>query len=121
VIVGTVVMSAVVRSVLGVRTIPIRTRTGGPPMDIDIATAPALRVRTARPVARSRGNLRVLDVRDDLSRVTSADGSIVGYVDRVDLADGQAYRARRYIAAERRFVELPTVWSADDAVDCLRW
>lgn len=88
---------------------------------MDIATAPELHIRSARPVARSRGALRVLDVRDDLSRVTRADGEIVGYVDRLQVAGGQAYRARRYVAAERRFVELPTVWSADDAVDTLRW
>lgn len=83
-------------------------------------TEPAFHIRTA-PVARSRGDLRVLDVRDDLSRVTRANGEVVGYVDRVDVAGGTAYRARRYVATERRFVELPNVWSADDAVDCLRW
>ncbi|MFJ3381344.1 hypothetical protein ACIPJ2_13140 [Curtobacterium sp. NPDC090217] len=84
-------------------------------------TEPQLRIRTAHPVARSRGDLRVLDVRDDLSRVTRSNGEIVGYVDRVDVAGDTAFRARRYIAAERRFVELPNVWSVDDAVDCLRW
>lgn len=83
-------------------------------------TEPAFRLRTAS-VARSRGDLRILDVRDDLSRVTRANGEIVGYVDRVDVAGGTAYRARRYVATERRFVEFPDVWSADDAVDCLRW
>ncbi|MGU3411669.1 hypothetical protein ACLBWP_16325 [Microbacterium sp. M1A1_1b] len=82
---------------------------------------PQLRIRTAPPVARLRGDLRVLDVRDDLSRVTRANGEIVGYVDRVDVAGDTAFRARRYVAAERRFIDLPTVWSADDAVDCLRW
>jgi hypothetical protein len=88
---------------------------------MDIATEPTLRIRTQHPVLRSRGNLRVLDVRDDLSRVTRPNGEIVGYVDRVDVDGSAAYRARRYVASERRFVELPTVWSADDAVDCLRW
>lgn len=53
--------------------------------------------------------------------MTRANGEIVGYVDRIDVAGDTAYRARRYVAAERRFVELPNVWSADDAVDCLRW
>ena len=58
------------------------------------STEPAFRIRST-PVARSRGDLRVLDVRDDLSRVTRANGEIVGYVDRVDVAGGTAYRARR--------------------------
>lgn len=84
-------------------------------------TQPEFRIRSPRPVARSRGDLRILDVRDDLSRVTRANGEIVGYVDRVDVAGDTAYRARRYVAAERRFVELPNVWNADDAVDTLRW
>ncbi|WP_144764292.1 hypothetical protein [Curtobacterium sp. 9128] len=82
---------------------------------------PQLQIRTTRPVARSRGDLRILDVRDDLSRVTRSNGEIVGYVDRVQVAGDVAYRARRYVATERRFIELPNVWSVDDAVDCLRW
>ncbi len=81
---------------------------------------PALRIRTAG-VARFPGDLRILDVRDDLARVTRANGEVVGYVDRIDVAGDTAYRARRYLATERRFIELPNVWSADDAVDCLRW
>jgi hypothetical protein len=85
------------------------------------STEPSLQIRSPRPVARSRGDLRILDVRDDLSRITRVNGEIVGYVDRVDVAGERAFRARRYVAAERRFVELPTVWSADDAVDSLRW
>ncbi|MFZ7088210.1 hypothetical protein [Curtobacterium sp. RRHDQ10] len=85
------------------------------------ATDPALRIRTTRPVARNRGLLQVLDVRDDLSRVMRADGAILGYVDRIDVVGGPAYCARRYIAAERRFVDLPAVWSPDDAVDMLRF
>lgn len=68
-----------------------------------------------------RGGLHALAVRDDLTRITRASGEIVGYVDRVDAAEGHAYRARRYIARERRFVQLPTVWSPDDAIDSLRW
>ncbi|PZE25620.1 MULTISPECIES: hypothetical protein [unclassified Curtobacterium] len=84
-------------------------------------TAAPWRIGTPRPVARSRGGLRVLDVREDLSRVTRANGEIVGYVDRVEVAGAPAYRARRYVPAERRFVALPTVWDPDDAVDCLRW
>lgn len=86
-----------------------------------IAAEPVLRIREPRPLVRRRGQLRVLDVRDDLSRVMRDDGSIVGYIDRIDVAGGPAFRARRYISAERRFVELPTVWSADDAVDTLRF
>jgi hypothetical protein len=110
---------------VGVRSVVLdpgnRARHEQQEAPMDIATAPELQIRTARPVTRSRGALRVLDVRDDLSRVTRADGAIVGYVDRLQVPGGQAYRARRYLAAERRFVELPTVWSADDAVDTLRW
>jgi hypothetical protein len=80
-----------------------------------------LRMRPPRPLARTRGQLRVLDVREDLCRVTRGNGEIVGYVDRVDIEGLPAYRARRYVPAERRFVALPTVWDPDDAVDSLRW
>jgi hypothetical protein len=89
------------------------TRAGDP-------AEPHLRLRS-HPVARTRGALHILDVRDDLSRISRANGEIVGYVDRIDIAGGPAYRARRYVVAERRFVPLPTVWNADDAVDMLRF
>jgi hypothetical protein len=112
-------MSVVLRTVAAIPG--IRTRDDNRRHHMDIATAPQPHFHIGRPVARARGALRVLDVRDDLSRVTRADGQIVGYVDRVEVAGGPAYRARRYIATERRFVELPTVWNADDAVDSLRW
>ncbi|KQO62979.1 hypothetical protein [Curtobacterium sp. Leaf261] len=85
------------------------------------ATGPVLRLRPPRPVARTRGSLHILDVRDDLSRISRANGEIVGYVDRIDVAGGPAFRARRFVPAERRFVALPSVWSADDAVDMLRF
>jgi hypothetical protein len=97
-------------------TTPTATATSGM-----TALEPALRIRSSRPVSRDRGSLRVLDVRDDLSRVMRSDGAIVGYVDRIDVAGAPAFRARRYVATERRFVELPTVWDADDAVDMLRF
>lgn len=90
-------------------------------MTTTTATGSTLRIRLTPSAARTHGGLRVLDVREDLSRITRANGEIVGYVDRVVLPGGPAYRARRYVAAERRFVELPAVWSADDAVDTLRW
>jgi len=77
--------------------------------------------RSPRPLARARGSLHVLDVREDLSRITRGNGEIAGYVDRIDVAGDAAYRARRYVADQRRFVELPAVWNKDDAVDCLRW
>lgn len=86
-----------------------------------VPALPSLRIRPPRPVARTRGTLQVLDVRDDLSRISRANGEIVGYIDRIDVAGGPAYRARRYVAAERRFVALPNVWNADDAVDMLRF
>lgn len=85
------------------------------------AGGPSLRLRPPRPLVRTRGSLRILDVRDDLSRISRANGEIVGYVDRIDVAGGPAFRARRFVAAERRFVPLPTVWNADDAVDMLRF
>jgi hypothetical protein len=73
------------------------------------------------PLAETRGGLRLVQVRDDLSRVTTASGEVLGYVERHDDPQGDRWRAKRFLARQRRFVEIGDFWSRSDATDCFRF
>ncbi|WP_223269557.1 hypothetical protein [Frigoribacterium sp. ACAM 257] len=86
------------------------------------ALAPSLPGRIApEPLTEARGGLRLVQVRDDLARVTRAGGVVLGYVERVDDPLGDRWRAKRFVARERRFVEIGEFWSRSDATDCFRF
>ena len=69
----------------------------------------------------TRGGLRLVQVRDDLARVTRPGGEVLGYVERFADPQGEKYRAKRFIARQRRFVEIGEFWSRADATDCFRF
>jgi hypothetical protein len=73
------------------------------------------------PLREARGGLRIVQVRDDLARVTRANGEVLGYVERHDDPQGDRFRAKRFIARQRRFVEIGDFWSRGDATDCFRF
>lgn len=56
-----------------------------------------------------------------LWRVTDASGIVIGHLQAVAFAQGVRYRARRFHPASRSFRDLGDFWSADDAVDCIRF
>jgi hypothetical protein len=51
-------------------------------------------------------------------RVTRPSGDVLGYVEQFRVRAGLRFRAKRFIARQRRFVEMGEFWSMDDAVDC---
>jgi hypothetical protein len=73
------------------------------------------------PLSEVRGGLRLVQVRDDLARVTRAGGEVLGYVERLDDPLGERWRAKRFVARQRRFVEIGEFWSRSDATDCFRF
>lgn len=68
-----------------------------------------------------RGGLRLVQVHDDLARVTRPNGEVVGYVER--LTDGPVvrWRAKRFLPRQRRFEVVADLWDREDAVDVFRW
>lgn len=71
---------------------------------------------------RSRGvpTIDVVQLHNDLWRITRSSGEVVGYVERfVDRGDFR-YRAKRMIVRQKRFVAIGEFWSMDDALDCFR-
>jgi len=76
---------------------------------------------TAQPVDELRGGLRLVQLHDDLARVTLPSGEVLGYVERFDDPQGERFRAKRFLPRQRRFVEIGEFWSRSDATDCFRF
>jgi len=70
---------------------------------------------------RSGNELRLAPIGDGRWRVLGPNGLITGHIDARAALSGVRYRARRYHAPSRAFVDLGEFWSIDDAIDCLRY
>lgn len=70
----------------------------------------------SRPVARP--GLHLVPLNDELWRVTRPSGEVLGYVEQFRVRAGLRFRSKRFIARQRRFVEMGEFWSMDDAIDC---
>nr|WP_235929033.1 hypothetical protein [Marisediminicola senii] len=76
----------------------------------------------AHPPTVRRG-LTATQLNDGLWRVTGTSGAVVGYVEGLDAgatAGGQRFRAKRFLARQKRFTIDGEFWSMDDALECLR-
>ncbi len=76
---------------------------------------------TAAPVNETIGGLTLVQLHDDLARVTRPNGEVLGYVERFVHEKGERYRAKRFLPRQRRFVEIGEFWSRADATDCFRF
>lgn len=74
----------------------------------------------APPLERP-GGFRLTGAGPALWRVLDASGRVIGHLQAVAHSQGVRYRARRFHTATRAFRDLGDFWSADDAVDCLRF
>ena len=68
--------------------------------------------------AVTRPGLHLVQLHDELWRVTRPSGDVLGYVEQFRVRAGLRFRAKRFIARQRRFVEMGEFWSMDDAIDC---
>lgn len=80
----------------------------------DASTIDAPRVQRAVPV-------RLDPAAPALWRVVDAAGRIVGHLQALADDAGVRYRARRFHSPTHTFRDLGDFWSADDAIDCLRF
>ncbi len=76
---------------------------------------------TVNPGRQVRRGINLVQLHDDLWRVTRADGDVLGYVEGFDDPRGRRFRSKRLITLQKRFLALGEFWSFDDAVDCLRF
>lgn len=90
------------------------------PTAFTTSTAPGA-YATAQPVRETIGGLTLVQLHDDLARVTRSNGEVLGYVERFAHEKGERYRAKRFLPRQRRFVEIGEFWSRADATDCFRF
>ncbi|MHC2999082.1 hypothetical protein OB08_07115 [Microbacterium sp. HJ5] len=65
--------------------------------------------------------VRLAPAAPSLWRVIDRRGLVIGHLQALAQPGGIRYRARRFHAASRAFLELGDFWSVADAVDCLRF
>ena len=63
----------------------------------------------------------LIQLHDELWRVTRPSGDVLGYVESFLDPRGRRYRSKRLIPLQKRFINIGEFWSFDDAVDCLRF
>ncbi|WP_084816210.1 hypothetical protein [Frondihabitans sp. Leaf304] len=76
---------------------------------------------TAPSVREQRGGLTLVQLHDGLIRVTRPSGEVLGYVESYQHAEGERFRAKRFLPRQRRFIEIGEFWSRNDATDCFRF
>lgn len=70
---------------------------------------------------RSLRGIAVVQLHDELWRVTRPTGEVLGYIEQYTERAGRKYRVKRMIVLQKRFVVIGEFWSMDDAIDCLRF
>lgn len=72
------------------------------------------------PSTTTQPGVTVIQLNDDLWRITRVTGEVLGYLERfIDRGDFR-YRAKRMIVRQQRFVAIGEFWRMDDALDCFR-
>ncbi|MDJ0335563.1 hypothetical protein QMG83_10045 [Salinibacterium sp. G-O1] len=68
-----------------------------------------------------RAGIAIIQLHNDLWRVTRPDGDVVGYIERSQTPSGSRYLAKRMLQRQRRFLPIGEFWGLDDALDCFRF
>lgn len=93
--------------------------------DTSVLDRPMARPRTSTPeeaVLRTmRRGINLVQLHDELWRVTRTDGEVLGYIESFVESRGRRFRTKRLIPRQARFLPLGEFWNFDDAVDCLRF
>jgi hypothetical protein len=74
-------------------------------------------------VARvNRFGIALVQLHDELWRVTRRSGEVLGYIESFDDLSGlRRFRAKRMFSARRQSLPLGEFWSIEDAIDCFRF
>ena len=77
-----------------------------------------LGARDRRPV--SVDPVAVVQLNDQLWRITRPEGDVLGYIEAFTATGGIRFRAKRFLARQRRFMIDGEFWAMDDALECFR-
>ena len=69
----------------------------------------------------TRLGVAMIQLHDDLWRVTRTDGEVLGYIERIPSAAGSRFVAKRMLQRQRRFLPVGEFWTVDDAMECFRF
>ena len=69
----------------------------------------------------NRFGIALVQLHDELWRVTRRTGEVLGYIERFDEAGHPRFRAKRMFSSRRQSMPLGEFWSIDDAIDCFRF
>lgn len=67
-----------------------------------------------------RPGVAMIQLHNELWRVTRASGEVLGYIERFAEADDFRFRAKRLLSGQQRSLPLGEFWNIDDAIDCFR-
>jgi hypothetical protein len=65
-----------------------------------------------------RPGITLVQLHNELWRVTRSTGEVLGYIERFSEAQGERYRAKRLLVRQRRFIVIGEFWAINDAIDC---
>jgi len=68
----------------------------------------------------STGGVTVIQLHDDLWRITRPSGEVLGYLERFIERGEFKFRAKRMLVRQQRFVAIGEFWRMNDALDCFR-
>ncbi|TBN57146.1 hypothetical protein EYE40_06870 [Glaciihabitans arcticus] len=71
------------------------------------------------PSRIARPGVAVIQLHDELWRVTRSSGEVVGYIERFVERGDYRYRAKRMLVLQKRFVSIGEFWRMDDALNVL--
>jgi hypothetical protein len=75
----------------------------------------------APDVSFARFGIALVQLHDELWRVTRNSGEVLGYIESFPDRGSLRFRAKRMFSAQRPSLPLGEFWSIDDAVDCFRF
>ena len=75
---------------------------------------------TTLAFAPPTADVTLVQLNDDLWRVTRADGDVLGYIERFLERGLDRFRAKRMIVAKQRFYPVGEFWLMNDAVECFQ-
>jgi hypothetical protein len=68
-----------------------------------------------------RFGIALVQLHDQLWRVTRRSGEVLGYIESFDESGSPRFRAKRMFSSRRTSLPLGEFWSIDDAIDCFRF
>jgi len=71
------------------------------------------------PETFTRPGVAVIQLHDELWRVTRSSGEVIGYVERFVERGEHRYRAKRMLVLQKRFVSIGEFWRMEEALDVL--